>query len=267
MPGLRKLIVTPGPWIQLFDSVGFEWNRYQLTIPHLPRELEGFRFLHLADVHCRPYWQSAYDDLIDGLNRHPPDLILFTGDVVDETMNPAKEIPIARRLFSSLPSKLGILGIRGNHDFLIRQASFVGTPLKFMDGQTIRLPFNGAQVEIVATSGFMREDLPADFVSTVPPKQPGVPRIVLSHYPDHIRKLESLKPDVYLAGHTHGGQVCVPGGYPIIRHDSLPWQKCTGIHKHGDTWFLVSRGLGFSDIPIRLFCPAEVAEVELRASF
>jgi predicted MPP superfamily phosphohydrolase len=69
---------------------------------------------------------------------------------------------------------------------------------------------------------------------------------------------------LFLAGHTHGGQVCFPGKVPIIRHDSLASRLVSGIHRYHDTWLVVTRGLGFSSYPIRLFCPAEVIELTLQ---
>ena len=88
-------------------------------------------------------------------------------------------------------------------------------------------------------------------------------RIVLSHYPDHLLRTRHLHPDLFLCGHTHGGQVCLPGGYPILRHDSSPRRLCTGIHWIERTWMVVNRGFGFSGMPVRLFCPAEVLDLRL----
>jgi predicted MPP superfamily phosphohydrolase len=67
-----------------------------------------------------------------------------------------------------------------------------------------------------------------------------------------------------LAGHTHGGQACLPGGIPIIRHDTLPRRYCRGVNRLFDTWLVVSRGMGFATRQFRVFCPAEVVELVLR---
>ena len=89
-------------------------------------------------------------------------------------------------------------------------------------------------------------------------------RIALSHYPDTILCTEFLKPDLYLCGHTHGGQICLPGRIPILRHDKLPRRLCSGVHRFHDTWMITSRGFGFSSmVPLRVFCPAEVGEITL----
>ncbi len=95
LPGLQQKVspVTPGPWFQYHDAVGFEWNTFEVQLPHLPQALDGFRIVHLSDLHCKPYWQSAYDDLIDRLNADEPDVIFITGDIVDFIQNPHRCLP------------------------------------------------------------------------------------------------------------------------------------------------------------------------------
>ena len=72
-----------------------------------------------------------------------------------------------------------------------------------------------------------------------------------------------LQPDLYLAGHTHGGQICLPNERAILTHDSLPRTMCKGAHEINGTCLVVGRGFGFTTIPVRAFAPAEVVEVRL----
>ncbi|MGH9372982.1 MAG: hypothetical protein ACRD15_15780, partial [Vicinamibacterales bacterium] len=111
--------------------------------------------------------------------------------------------------------------------------------------------------------GVHREDLDVEFLRSIPSRRAGGVRICLSHFPDLVRRTDFLAPDLFLAGHTHGGQICLPGRLPIIRHDTLPRHQCTGVHQIGQTWLVVNRGLGFSGLPFRAFCPAEVIEIRL----
>jgi hypothetical protein len=85
----------------------------------------------------------------------------------------------------------------------------------------------------------------------------------MQHYPDQIRRVEMLHPDLVLAGHTHGGQICLPGGIPILKHDSLPVKYCQGLHRWKSSWLHVGRGFGFSSIAVRSFCPPQVVELKL----
>jgi len=253
-----------GPWFQYHDAVGFEWNTFELPIADLPDELDGFRIIHLSDLHCQPHWQTAYDDLLDRLYADEPDLIVITGDIVDYVNHPHRCLPTAHQLLGGLRAPAGVLGILGNHDRTLYPGELNGTPLRLIDGQRLLIPARNKTIELVAAIGPEREDYPRGFEKAFPAKTPGVPRIILSHYPDHIRKMKCLKPDVFLTGHTHGGQACLPGCIPILRHDSLPIKYFHGTHRYANTWLVVNRGFGFSTLPFRLFCPSEVIEIVLR---
>jgi uncharacterized protein len=262
-PGLKRRLAPSGPWFQLSDPVGFEWNAYELAIADLPAELEGFRILHLSDLHCRGGWKNAYDALINGVAANPPDLILFTGDFVEDKHNPAFGLTLARRLLTQLKFRLGMFGIRGNHDVYIGPTDLADTPMQLIEARSVIVGTGPQAIELIAVPGPWRHSMDDSFAGLMPPKVPGRPRIILSHVPDHIRLLRSLSPDIFLAGHTHGGQVCLPGGVPILRHDSLPRKFGSGVHRMENAWLVVSRGFGFSSTPIRLFCPSEVAELRL----
>ena len=73
-----------------------------------------------------------------------------------------------------------------------------------------------------------------------------------------------MAPDIILSGHTHGGQICLPGQIPIIKHTTLPARYVTGVHRFGDMWLVIGRGFGFATWQLRVFCPAEVIELTLR---
>jgi predicted MPP superfamily phosphohydrolase len=129
-----------------------------------------------------------------------------------------------------------------------------------------RIDVNGAVLEIVGLPCVSRLDVTPQLLRRLPPRDPGVPRVALSHYPDSIRHIGDLRADVILTGHTHGGQCCLPGGFPILTHDSLPRRMAKGVFRVGDSWLVVSRGFGFATWPIRAFCPGEVCEIVLRGS-
>lgn len=257
-----------GPWWQWLRPSGFEWNRIELPVPGLAPVLDGLRLLHLSDFHLRKNkWYPEFDELLTRVRDDPPDLLLSTGDYVDDKKNYHPALPLVRRLVEGFRARLGCFGVVGNHDGSRLADELRGTNLTMIVGERRYLEDRGAGIEVIGLPGVKRKDFRRDFVGTVPPRRDGVLRIVLSHYPDHLKRTEPLRPDLFLAGHTHGGQVCLPNGLPILRHDSLPRRLCSGAHRVGDAWLVVNRGLGFSGFPpIRLFCPAEVVEIVLRSA-
>jgi hypothetical protein len=250
-----------GPWFMFRGPAGFEWKRVRAPVPGLPWELEGFRFVHLSDLHVRGYWSRGYDELIERLEGSAPDLVLVTGDFVDDKHDHRPALRQLNKLLPRLRSRLGVYGVLGNHDVDLMGAYLVDLGVKLIDGGRAVLEAEGGRVELIGLPGVARHDLDGQFVFRQPAKEAGTLRIVMSHYPDHFRRVRPLGADFFLAGHTHGGQVCWPGGRPVITHDAMPKRYSKGVHRLGRTWYVVSRGFGFASVPVRLFCPAEVVEV------
>lgn len=227
--------------------------------------MQSLRILHITDLHLRGRWQTTYDDLVRGIEMSQPDLLLFTGDFVDNKKNHLPALPHLFRLLEGFRARLGCFGILGNHD-RYALAPKLAHNVRLIDSERILLPIEGGTIELIGLPGVDRRDLTTAFVESIPPRdqqQPGTVRIVLSHFPDHLLKTQSLRPDLFLAGHTHGGQICLPGMVPILRHDQLPRKLCSGIHKVGHTWLIVNRGIGTTGLTLRVFCPPEALEVRL----
>lgn len=257
---------SDGPWLQFGSALGFERNTVELPIAHLPADLHGLRILHLTDLHMRPRWSKVYDQVIENVASNPPDLIAMTGDFVENKINPESTLPFVERLVRTLPARLGIFAVLGNHDGHLIGAHFARWNVQLIDNRIVRLGRGNAVIELIGLEGVVRQDLDVQRLNQLPQKPAGALRIALSHYPDAILRAAQIKPDLFLAGHTHGGQVCLPGGIPIITHDSLPRRYNSGIHRFGDTWLIVNRGLGFAGIPLRLFCPAEIIEIKVMSA-
>jgi predicted MPP superfamily phosphohydrolase len=254
-----------GPWFMFRGPVGFEWSRVRLPVPGVAASLHGLRFVHLSDLHLRGSWSRAYDALVGRLEAAKPDLILVTGDFIDNKHDHRPGLATLKRLMPRLRSRLGTFGIMGNHDVDLLEPYLREMGVHLLEGRRAVLEAPGqAKIELIGLPGLARHDLDAHFIADQPPKEPGALRIVLSHYPDHFRRTRPLAADIYLTGHTHGGQICLPGGWPIITHDHSKRRYCRGIHRREGSWYVVSRGFGFASfLPVRLFCPAEVAEITI----
>jgi predicted MPP superfamily phosphohydrolase len=255
-------VERPGPRVTVRGVAGFEWTKIRLPVPGLAGALEGFRFIHLSDIHARGYWARGYDELIERVAAARADLLLITGDFVNDKNDHRAAMPILKRLLPRLKARLGVFGVLGNHDTDIVAPVMAEWGVTLIDGRRAVLEgAEGARVELVGLPGLARRDLDAHFMAGIPAKGAGTLRVVLSHYPDHFRRVRPLGADIFLAGHTHGGQICLPGGRPLITHDTMPKSCCKGVKRMRDSWYLVSRGLGYASVPVRVNCPAEVAEV------
>lgn len=259
----RVLCDRRGRWLQVFDPTGFEWNRVELPVPGLPARFRGLRILHVSDLHLRGKWFSAYDQFIERANANPPDLVVFTGDFVESKHDHRPALPIAQRLVTQLRSRLGAVAILGNHDGDLLAPWLARWNVELLDGRRLRLSDGESTLELIGMEGPVRGDLSDDWIESIPQRMPNSLRIVLSHYPDAIMRARPLWADIQLSGHTHGGQVCLPGRIPIITHDKLPRHMCSGIFRVNDTWLVINRGLGFASLQFRAFCPGEVIELKL----
>jgi predicted MPP superfamily phosphohydrolase len=250
-----------GPWLQLFSPAGFEWNTARLEVPDVAPALRGLRIVQLTDIHLTTKWWPAYDQIIERLRSDPPDLLLITGDFVWQKWDNRAAMPIMRRFVTQLSSRFGIFAVLGNHDGDQVGPYVAATNVDLIEGQVRTIEVRGEKIELIGVPGASRTDLIDDLLEELEPHARPALRIALAHYPDTFYRIAPAKPDLFFAGHTHGGQICLPGGWPPITHDSLPRQFAKGIHRIHDSWFIVSRGLGYTNIPVRIFCPSEVIEV------
>ncbi len=236
-----------------------------LELDHLADELDGLRIVQVSDLHFTEHWHEAYDRSIEIIGSLSADLILCTGDIVHSRRSHRPAMPQVERFFGSLRSRLGTYSILGNHDHAPMADELGDLGVTVINGREI-LRSGASELELIGAPGLKREHLTSHFIHQMPPRSRGIPRIVMAHYPDHFERLSYLDPDIYLCGHTHGGQVCLPGGFPIIRHDSSPRGFCRGYHKRGRSHYIVNHGFGYSGFNIRVFCPAEVVLISLRKS-
>jgi predicted MPP superfamily phosphohydrolase len=254
-----------GPIVQFRTLAGYEWNRVELSIPQLPRALEGLRLIHWSDLHLRRRWPAELGEVADRINALPADLVLFTGDFVDSKKDHRPALPAVERLIKSLRPTVGIFAVMGNHDGDLLAPRLLPLGVRVLINERSEIVIRGAPLELIGLAGADRIDLDERFVRTaIPPKRPGVPRIVMCHYPDVLRIARAIEPDLYLAGHTHGGQICLPNERALMSHDTYPKRLCKGAHDVEGTCLIVSRGFGFTTIPLRVFCPAEVVEIEFK---
>ncbi|MEM8874093.1 MAG: metallophosphoesterase [Planctomycetota bacterium] len=256
-PHFQTETLEHGPNFVLGRTTGFTRKRLTVTGVDVP---EPLRILHITDIHALPRWQPAYDKLLARIADNTPDLILMTGDYVDDRFDHREAVPILRKLLAGFTAKHGVFAIVGNHDtdLLIPKLGDMGVTVLCN-----QLAFAGG-LEIVGLAGVRRGEVSRAWLGTLP--EPERPRVLLTHYPDALRTHGPLGASLVLAGHTHGGQVCLPGGKPLITHDTLGPGFHRGAHRYENAVLLVGTGLGCSTHHVRTWCPPEVWEVVLTPS-
>ncbi len=264
-------------------------DRLTLAIVDLPAALDGTTIVQLSDLHYdgKRLSEALLRQVIKVTNQAEPDLVVITGDFV--TDDPAPIYPLALHL-KHLRSRAGVYAVLGNHD-LHRSASraTITEALTRIDVSVLWDEVVYPLGDGLAIVGLPEYWSPAFRASRILDRvSPTVPRIVLAHNPDCAEPLQQWRVDLQLSGHTHGGQIVIPGlgnvsaraaqlysHLPPRTRNRLPflrgcyrvmkhWEWAKGLYQVGDNRLYVNRGLG-TYLPGRLFCPPEVTVITLVA--
>jgi len=235
-------------------------DHIELPVPALPPAFDGLSILHLSDLHITR-WNNRLDHWRQRLATLEPDLAVITGDLGHRGWMWKESIPNVLRLLEVVRPPLGCFFILGNHD-----APDLGVELKkagpvYLVNDSVVLERGSQRLAIIGLAQHRRID--TDIPAAMRNVYPSDFKLMLLHYPDLVYAAAAAGVDVCLAGHTHGGQICLPAGRPLLRHDSLPPHMCTGIHRVGSTWLVVNRGIGKAGLRLRMFCPPHVMMLTL----
>jgi predicted MPP superfamily phosphohydrolase len=236
----------------------YRLEKNEVYLPGLPPAFDGYTILHLSDLHA--------DGLIDegeGIMRIvetvPCDLAVLTGDFSFEEASVHYEpcldalVPIVR----SISAQDGIFGVLGNHDLLEMVPDLERMGVQMLLNQAARLHRGTADIVLAGVDDphyYKCHDL-QKALSAVAPEQFV---ILLSHSPEIASEASRRGVDFYLCGHTHGGQICLPGGIALFANTSCIRNYVSGSWKCGAMQGYTSRGTGFSLAAARLFCPPEI---------
>jgi hypothetical protein len=239
-------------------------ERHAIALRRLPRALDGFRIVHLSDIHHSPFTGSEQiKHAIETANSLEPDIIALTGDYVSREH--AYIAPCAE-LLGRLRARSGVYAVLGNHDHwtdaplitdLFRLAG-----IRVLINEGMRFEQKGAAFWLAGVDDTMvgQEDLPLALAGS----RAGEMKLLLAHNPVILRRAARAGVDLVLSGHTHGGQVA----WRSERNASgRPRRRLLkGLGRQGNTQIYVTRGLGTVVLPIRYGCPPEVSLLELRCS-
>lgn len=261
-------------WGSFIEPLRLKVRRFEIPIAGLPPALDGLTVGHFADSHYGPYVSLPFiQRAIARLNALQPDLIVLAGDYVHRT---TRAIPQGIGVLAALKARLGIVAVLGNHDHwedaaaIRRRFRQIGIPLLDNDRRFLSPAGLSAEPDAdaicVAGVGDLWEDWQG-FEPALGGVPAAMPRLLLSHNPDAAERVpESLRIDLMLSGHTHGGQVRIPGlGTPVV--PSAFGQKYAGGLVAGPRCpVVVTRGVGMTILPLRLGVPPEIGLITLRGN-
>ncbi|MBI2301367.1 MAG: metallophosphoesterase, partial [Armatimonadetes bacterium] len=250
----------------------FRVTHLELDLPGWPAVLDGLTILHATDLHTRRHGPAEEFLRRVAEELDPPDLVVFTGDFAEGRRG---ILPCLAAL-EPLQARLGRFAVLGNNDLhseahrleLVHGLETQG--IRVLTDQAVRLEQAGTAFQLggAAFVHLRRADVgfsyPVERVFAGLPADE--PRILLAHSPDLVPEAAGAGVRLLLAGHTHGGQICLPGGRPVrsnLYRFRLP-HFTTGLAEVGPMAVYVNRGLGTTGPPLRAWCPPEVALLTLR---
>ena len=246
--------------------MGLYWrgrkNAEQIQIRHnhigmttLPNRFDGFTLLHISDPHADMN-EGAMRRLMELLPDVTYDVCVLTGDYRGPTFGPFDAaLESLARVRSHL--KGPVYGVLGNHDTIrmVPELEEMGIRILLNECEAISRGHEAIYLAGIDDAHYYRVDNIEKAASDIPDNGFS---ILLSHTPEIYRQAAYADFDLLLSGHTHGGQICLPGSIPITLDSVLPRHMGSGPWQYGDVMGYTSVGVGCSIVPVRINCPPEI---------
>jgi len=244
------------------NTLDLRVEQNEVFFPELPKAFGGFRILHISDTHIdgNPELLGVLQGKIKDLEY---DLCVFTGDFREGTF---EDYETPARLMGQLCQNLSApaYGVLGNHDAIEMLPLLEADGLRLLMNERIDLGRSGETIYLLGV-----DDPHYYETDQLEKAMAGVPDdgfcILLAHSPEITRKAAWAGIDFYLCGHTHGGQICLPGGLPLIANSRCPHDQCKGAWVYEQMHGYTSRGAGASSVDVRFNCPPEITLHTLRS--
>ncbi|HET6248437.1 MAG TPA: metallophosphoesterase [Tepidisphaeraceae bacterium] len=244
-------------------------RRFTLTLPALPRQLDGLTIAHVSDTHIGKFLNpDRLPAIAREINNFNADFIAFTGDLIDLSL---EDLPFGIDFLRSLKSRCGMVVCEGNHDVMQNRGDFEHAmreaDLPIMIGDQRMLNFTSrlgksypVQFLAVPWNGDDREM--ADAVDVLRPEvNPQAFPILLAHHPHSFDEAAVAHFPLVLSGHTHGGQIMITSQFGA---GSLRFRYTSGLYQKPGSSLIVNNGIG-NWFPLRINAPAELVHITLRS--
>lgn len=248
-----------------FGTTRFEVKQVSYSNPRLPKGFEGFKVVHISDIHAGSWAANtaAIEKLVTTINQLSPDLILFTGDLINHH---AHEIDALKPFLSKLEAPYGVYSVLGNHDYgdyfrwkndslknadhqyLLRSVAEMGWKMLNNDHDIIRR--NGDSIAIVGTEN--DGNPPFQHLGNLSKATEGIDgifKILMTHDPTYWKRTVLKQSDIELtlSGHTHGAQFSLFCLTPA----ALAYREWGGLYTEGSRALYINVGIGYVGLPFR----------------
>jgi predicted MPP superfamily phosphohydrolase len=252
----------------LFEAQWIEFNELEVRLARLPAELDGFTIVHLADFHLGTFSLNGrtLDRAVTWAVEQDPDLVVLTGDLLSRQRGDSH----LRTAIGRLRARHGVFAVLGNHDVDATRDPF-STPTDasavseagavLLGDASAEIQVDGRRVQIVG--GDPRRGWKTRRLERLADPAADL-RVLLFHFPDVVEWLPPGAFDLVLAGHLHGGQICLPTPGGKVRLEHLRSRHWEGLHETPAGMLHVSRGVGTSFVPFRFLARPEVTKLVLR---
>ncbi len=250
-------------WRGLRNAAKVELRHNPIHVPHLPEAFDGFTILQLSDLHA-DMSEPAMARTAELVQELRYDICLLTGDYRGKTWGPY-EPSLAAMAAVCAALKGPVYGVLGNHDTICMVPGLEAMGVTMLINEAATVERGGARIHLagVDDAHFYRMDNIEKVADQIPNEEFS---ILVTHTPEIYRQAAHADFDVLLSGHTHGGQICLPGGRPITLSAVLPRGLGRGAWRHHGMIGYTSTGTGSSIVPVRFNCPPEITLHELRRS-
>ncbi|MEZ4620036.1 MAG: metallophosphoesterase [Caldilineaceae bacterium] len=238
-------------------------EQVQVPVVGLHDALDGFKIVHLSDIHFLPFTKiGLIEQAVAQTRALQPDLVVLTGDFVTHE---ADTIFGAVHALSNLNATYGVFAVLGNHDArtgarIVRQG-IEEAGISLLHNRGFSFDVGHGQLNLAGVDDCIWGH--PDIHAALDGLSPHAPTLLLAHEPDVIDDFSLVGPiALQLSGHTHGGQVRLPIlGTPVL--PKLGEKYVHGLYRVNESWVYTNRGLGMVSMPIRFNCPPEITEITL----
>lgn len=266
---LLALTLAFGGWV-IWANTALERTDYEIASNRLPREFEGFRIAQIADLHCAEYDEGNHK-LLSMLKDAQPDIIVFTGDTVDER-HPDKSatLEFLRACVQIAPCYF----VTGNHecamnrkDYYALEAQIREIGVDVLHAETVTIERGGASITLLGVDDENFEGILHSPEQLRELADTDGFTVLLSHRPEYFGRYAEAQIDLTFSGHAHGGQFRLPliGGLYAPGQGTFPAYD-SGVYTYGNANMVVSRGIGQSSFPLRFNNRPELVIVTLTST-